>query len=84
MTAVVVQSTPTLIAAANTPVQFFIQNQGSNSVRVLTTNGSGGTLLQTGDTLIMGFQDPLVPKVQVYGVAPIGNTALVDIQQWPF
>jgi hypothetical protein len=83
MTLVALGPTPTLVASANTPVQFYIQNQGAGACFILAENGSNGTELQIGDTLIMGFQDPLVPQVKVFGRTGSG-AGLVDIEQWPF
>lgn len=80
MVAVTVSATPTLLAEVQAPSQVFIQNQSGSVAAILPMNGSGGTQLNSGDTLIMGFQDPLVPKVRIFGT----GSGPVDVEVWPY
>jgi hypothetical protein len=80
MVAVTVGATPSQIAVVHSPAQIFIQNQSGSAATVLPENGSGGTQLNNGDTLIMGFQDPIVPEIRVFGT---GN-GILDVEIWPY
>jgi hypothetical protein len=72
-----------LIAKVNVPAQLFVQNQGANPVALTPDGLPGGVQINTGQTLILVVQNPLIPVVSVYGVAPAGPTTL-DVQEWPF
>lgn len=72
-----------LITKVNVPAQIFVQNVGANPVELTPDGSTGGLQINVGQTLILVVQNPLVPVVSVYGMAPAGPTTL-DVQEWPF